>query len=220
MLLPLLAIALAYLLGSVNGSLVVGRLKGGVDIRKLGSGNAGGTNALRTMGPWFALAVVIVDVAKGWLAAAWLPGALAALLPAGAVPDAALPAACGFAAVVGHVFPVFHGFRGGKGGATLIGALAGLAPATLPWLFLAWFALVAAFGFVGLATTLAAAALVPVVLALGLEPRQALLVFAVAAAALVAYSHRANFARMSAGTEPRARRLWLLGRLFGRSTGG
>jgi acyl-phosphate glycerol-3-phosphate acyltransferase len=63
---------LAYLLGSVVGSLVLGRLRG-VDIREQGSGNAGGTNALRTLGPWFALPVVLIDVGKGWLAAALLP---------------------------------------------------------------------------------------------------------------------------------------------------
>ena len=69
-----LKILLAYLLGSIVGSLVVGRLWGGVDIRKLGSGNAGGTNALRTQGPAFAIWVILIDIAKGWIAAAVLPG--------------------------------------------------------------------------------------------------------------------------------------------------
>ena len=65
-----LRVLLAYLLGSVNGALLVGRLVGGVDIRTQGSGNAGGTNALRTQGPAFALAVIVIDIAKGWLASA------------------------------------------------------------------------------------------------------------------------------------------------------
>ena len=69
-----LKILLAYLLGSIVGSLVVGRLKGGVDIRKSGSGNAGATNALRTQGAAFAICVIVIDIAKGWIAAAALPG--------------------------------------------------------------------------------------------------------------------------------------------------
>src|SRR5690606_2734837 len=69
-----LKFTLAYLLGAVLGSLVVGYLKGGVDIRKAGSGNAGSTNALRTQGKWFALGVLVIDVGKGIIAAAWLPG--------------------------------------------------------------------------------------------------------------------------------------------------
>jgi hypothetical protein len=81
-----LKILLAYLLGSVVGSLVVGKVAGGVDIRKLGSGNAGSTNALRTQGPAFAIWVILIDVAKGWVAAAVLPGfALPAVAPAPAI---------------------------------------------------------------------------------------------------------------------------------------
>ena len=109
-----LAVAVAYLLGSASGALLVGALRGGIDIRTLGSGNAGGTNALRTQGAGFALAVVVIDLGKGWIAAALLPLAAARF---GAVP-AGLPAACAFAAMVGHVWPVWHGFRGGKGAAT------------------------------------------------------------------------------------------------------
>ena len=108
----------AYGRGSVSGALLVGRLRGGVDIRMLGSGNAGGTNALRTQGPWFALGVIVIDLGKGWLAAAWLPLA-AARFGASAL---GLPEACAFAAMLGHVWPLWHGFRGGKGAATLVGA--------------------------------------------------------------------------------------------------
>ena len=122
-----LKILLAYLLGSIVGSLVVGRLRGGVDIRKLGSGNAGGTNALRTQGPAFAIWVILIDIAKGWVAAALLPGfALPAVAPAPPTRRVWLPPVCGFAAILGHVFPVWHGFRGGKGVATLVGAFAGI----------------------------------------------------------------------------------------------
>src|SRR5262249_25969961 len=116
-----LKVLLAYLLGSVVGSLLVGRLRGGVDIRKLGSGNAGSTNALRTQGLAFGIWVIVIDVVKGWLAAALLPGlTIPGVAPAPPMTAAWLPASCAFAAIVGHVFPAWHGFRGGKGVATLV----------------------------------------------------------------------------------------------------
>jgi acyl phosphate:glycerol-3-phosphate acyltransferase len=206
-------VLLAYLLGSIVGSLVVGRLRGGVDIRKSGSGNAGATNALRTQGAAFAIWVILIDIAKGWIAAALLPRlALPGIVPASGLQAAWLPAACGFAAILGHVFPVWHGFRGGKGVATLVGAYAGLNPFLLLPLFASWLAMVMVSGFVGLASITAALA-VPVYLVLRdgatMTPE---LGFALACAVLVAYTHRGNVRRMRAGTEPRARRLWLFGR--------
>jgi glycerol-3-phosphate acyltransferase PlsY len=208
-----LKVALAYLLGSVVGSLVVGRLWGGVDIRKLGSGNAGSTNALRTQGPAFAIWVIVIDVAKGWLAAALLPGIAIPGVTAATAPQAAwLPAACAFAAIIGHVFPVWHGFRGGKGVATLVGAYAGLELALLAPLFASWLAVVAVSGFVGLASITAALAM-PVYLLLRDGARLTpALGFALACALLVIYTHRGNVRRMRAGSEPRARKLWLFGR--------
>src|SRR5438094_1497049 len=105
-----LKLTLAYLLGSVLGSLVVGHFRGGVDIRTLGSGNAGGTNALRTQGKSFALWVLLIDIGKGWIATRLvapmlLPGVAAA-------PEEMrvwMPAACGVTAIVGHVYPLWHG---------------------------------------------------------------------------------------------------------------
>jgi glycerol-3-phosphate acyltransferase PlsY len=211
----------AYLLGSINGALLVGRLAGGVDIRTQGSGNAGGTNALRTQGPKFALAVIVIDIAKGWLAAAWL-GSLPLAALASPEPDAAAaalawsPAACAFAAVVGHVWPLFHGFRGGKGVATLVGAVAGLVPAFLPGVLGVWLLMMLLFGFVGFASIVATASL-PAMLALAAPGAVPPLVFGIACALLVAWTHRANLQRMRSGTEPRSRRLWLLGRLRGGS---
>ena len=200
---------IAYLLGSVSGSLLLGRLRG-VDIRELGSGNAGGTNALRTQGWQFALAVMLIDVGK-------------AVLAAGVVPDLDLPligikprldrqwlaVACAIAVVVGHVYPLWYEFRGGKGAATLIGAVAVLAPAALVPVLAVWLATVMLTGFVGLGTMLASLAL-PVYFALDRPVDGALLSFGVLMAAFVIYTHRANVARMRAGNESRARRLWLL----------
>jgi glycerol-3-phosphate acyltransferase PlsY len=203
----------SYLLGSIVGSLLVGRLRGGVDIRTLGSGNAGGTNALRTQGKSFALWVLFIDIGKGWIATRLVAPLL---LPAGAAaPEEVrvwVPAACGVAAIVGHVYPLWHGFRGGKGVATLVGVVLGLEAALLLPMLLTWFAAVVLFGFVGLASMLAAASLPLYVSMAGLEPGLPLTSFGVVVTALIVFTHRSNIARMRAGTEPRARRLWLFGR--------
>src|SRR5215470_7334545 len=124
-----LKVILSYLIGSIVGSLVVGRLRGGVDIRTVGSGNAGGTNALRTQGKAFAAWVLLIDIGKGWLATRVIAQLL---LPGVALaPDTVrvwIPVACGVAAIAGHVYPLWHGFRGGKGVATLVGVVLGLDP--------------------------------------------------------------------------------------------
>jgi glycerol-3-phosphate acyltransferase PlsY len=198
---------IGYLLGSVVGALVVGRFRG-VDIRTMGSGNAGGTNALRTQGLAFAAATVVIDAGKGWLAAGWLPGfALPGVAADPAVARDWLAVSCAAAAVAGHVWPLWHDFRGGKGGATLAGALLALAPVLLAVALVTWLVCAMLSGFVALATT-AAAASVPV--AAGIASASAALpAFGVAMGALVAWAHRGNFARMRAGTEPRADRIWL-----------
>ena len=207
-----LKVLLAYLLGSVVGSLVIGRLRGGVDIRKLGSGNAGSTNALRTQGLGFGIGVIVIDVIKGAIAAAWLPRlALPGIVAATGGQQEWLPASCAFAAVLGHVFPVWHGFRGGKGVATLVGAYAGLEFVLLAPLVLSWLAVIMVSGFVGL-SSIAASLAMPVYLLLRVGARVTpLMGFSLACAALVLYTHRGNVRRMRAGNEPRARRLWLFG---------
>ena len=195
-----------YLIGSVSGSLVLGRRRG-VDIRTLGSGNAGGTNALRTQGRGFALGVVVIDVGKGALAA-WLALRYAPVASALSVTAHGYLAA--FAAIVGHVWPVWHGFRGGKGAATLVGALAVLWPLAVAVIVAVWIATVLVSGYVGLATVIAA--LVLPVLAWMSDATAPRLAFALAAALLLAWTHRGNLARLSAGTESRFARARLLHR--------
>ena len=199
---------IGYLLGSLVGALIIGGFRG-VDIRELGSGNAGGTNALRTQGFGFAAATVFIDAGKGWLAAGWLP--LAAIPGVSADPSIArdwLAACCASAAVAGHIWPLFFQFQGGKGGATLAGTLLALAPALLAVAVAVWFAAVMLFGFVGLGT-MAAALSVPIATWLLFPTSVALLAYALAMAALIVWAHRGNLARMRAGTEPRTERLWL-----------
>jgi acyl phosphate:glycerol-3-phosphate acyltransferase len=207
----LLKALLAYLLGSVIGSLVIGRIRG-VDIRSMGSGNPGATNALRTQGMKVGLTVLAIDMFKGWFATAVLAAWPLALGPPA---DAALAAwsapVCGIAVIVGHLYPVWFGFRGGKGVATLVGALLGISPWLLLVFVLTWLGAGILLGFVGLASMLGAVAVVLACAWPDSPARMPLLVFAVTAAALILYTHRSNLARMKAGTEPRAKRLWLFG---------
>ena len=197
----------AYLLGSVSGSLLLGRLRG-VDIRRHGSGNAGGTNALRTLGWRFALGVVAIDVGKGALAA-WLALRFA---PLGQALDVTAhgyaAAAC---AVVGHVWPLWHGFRGGKGAATAVGGLLMLWPWSIGVLLPVWMLVLVATGYVGLSTVLAALALP--LLAWGTDAEPARLWFSMFAALFIAFTHRANLQRLRQGTESRFERARLLHRL-------
>jgi len=203
---------IACLLGAVMGSLVLGRFRG-VDIRELGSGNAGGTNALRTQGVAFALGVVIIDIGKGWLAARWLPQALLPGVPLDASLDRQwLTGACALGVIVGHVYPVWYEFRGGKGGATLVGAALGIDWVLLIPALAVWLLLVVLTGFVSLGTIAAAIALAVATWFVLEPPSIALTAAFTAAAALIAYAHRDNVARMLAGNESRARRLWLFGR--------
>jgi glycerol-3-phosphate acyltransferase PlsY len=207
-----LKFTLAYWLGSVMGALVIGKLRGGIDIRQMGSGNAGGTNALRTQGRAFAAGVMLIDVGKGVLAAAVIPGIdLPAVGIDPAVDRDLLLHAVALGAILGHVFPVWYGFRGGKGGATAAGLLCYLAPDLAAPVIGLWLAIVFFSGYVGLATisaTIAAAGW------LGLfewPERKALFVFACLVAVLTVYTHRGNIMRMWRGDESRFGRYFGLG---------
>jgi glycerol-3-phosphate acyltransferase PlsY len=206
-------VLLAYLLGSLNGSLVLAVLGGGGDIRREGSGNAGGTNALRTRGVRFALGVIAIDIGKGFVAAGWVPGlSWSGLAPDAALDSSWLPYACAGAAVVGHCYPVWFDFRGGKGAATAVGGLLAAAPSVLPAGALTWVLVLTTTGFVGLATILAALAL-PVYTALrGSEGQVVRLLFLAALALFIIYTHRSNIARMLRHEENRMQRVMLLRR--------
>jgi glycerol-3-phosphate acyltransferase PlsY len=203
-----LKLLIAYLLGTLLGSLILGRLRG-VDIRSMGSGNAGATNALRTQGKLFALLVLVVDIAKGVIAVWWLP---TAALPAVGI-DPGLPRewltlACGLAVILGHVYPVWFSFRGGKGAATVVGVIAAVDLRLLVPLLVCWFLVLVLTGYVSLATMVSGVALVIAVYIL--EPNDVpLLIFSLGVAVFVVYTHRSNIARMRAGQESRVRRLWL-----------
>lgn len=192
-------VAGAYLLGSVSFSVVVVRLFQGLDVRTVGSGNAGATNALRAAGRKAGAVVLALDVAKGITAVA-VPRALEA--PPSIIGGAAV------AVVVGHVFPVFFGFRGGKGVATSAGALGTLAPAAMAAGVVVFVAVVAWKRYVSLAS-IVTAALMPLLVALSLElgwvepdGSERLLASALIALIVIA-GHGKNLRRLRQGTEPR-----------------
>jgi len=204
-----LKMLMAYALGSIMGALLLGAARG-VDIRDQGSGNAGGTNALRTQGFWFAAGVVVIDIGKGVVAAGWLPDwNIPGVASDPGIAHGWLAAACAAAVVAGHVWPLYHEFRGGKGGATLVGALLALAPVVVPVAIGGWFLVVLLTGFAGLATMVAAAT-VPIALWLFGLQSPPLLAFTMTTAAFILWTHRSNIGRMRSGNEPQLTGLWLL----------
>jgi glycerol-3-phosphate acyltransferase PlsY len=192
----LLSLALGYLLGSIPFGLVLTRVAGKGDLRKIGSGNIGATNVLRTGSKPLAALTLILDCLKA--AAAIL---LARELFAGPFDDLAERyAAAG--AMIGHLYPVWLKFRGGKGVATGAGIVLGLAPAAFLVALGVWVAVLLLSGYVSLASMVAAVLLPPAVYFLVPERRPLIWLFA-ALAALILFFHRANIKRLWSGTEHR-----------------
>jgi glycerol-3-phosphate acyltransferase PlsY len=200
---------LSYLLGAVPFGLIAGLALKGVDIREHGSRNVGATNALRVLGKPIGIAVHVLDIAKGFV-----PSFALARLFAGGNGDAvaALGIAYGSAAILGHVFPVYLKFHGGKGMATSLGAFLGLA--WLPTLLgaLVWLAVRAATRYVSVASMTAVAA-IPVAMTLVPDPanlglrtwcKLEYIVFGALVALLVIIRHKSNIVRLLQGTEHRA----------------
>ncbi len=205
-------ILLSYLIGSLNGSLIIGKFTG-IDIRSVGSGNAGGTNALRTQGAWFAAGVMLIDISKGFVPA-WLFPSLG--LPGVPIdPEISrvwLMLACGAASVVGHCYPVWFNFAGGKGVATMIGMLAAVVPGLLLPGLMVFIGVLVLTGLVGLASMLSVAAL-PIFLWFRSEPgsEPTIIVLALLACFIV-FTHRSNIRNMLRGEEARMHRVMLFHR--------
>lgn len=193
MLTALQVAAVAYLIGSIPFSFLVARAFGVHDVRRVGSGNVGATNVLRNAGKAAGALALLLDLGKGAAASA-----LAGKLAPG---DDVLPAAAAVAAVVGHMFPVWLRFEGGKGVATGLGAFAPLAPRAALAALLAFAVVAAGTRYVSLGSVAGGAALAALAFALrGPDP------VAIAAAftfALVVFRHRSNLRRILGGTERR-----------------
>lgn len=201
----LIKIALSYLLGSVSGSIVVGSLRH-VDIRESGSGNAGGTNAFRTQGFKFALFVVLIDIGKGFLAAWLFPQLDLGKLDAGVSPEVQM-LSCGFAVVVGHCYPLWHGFRGGKGAATTVGVLLFIQVLVVIPMITVWLLVLMLTGWVGLSTMLAGVTMVPAFL--WLDGAGGTLWLGIALAIFVIFTHLSNIRDMLNGTENRFEKIMM-----------
>jgi acyl phosphate:glycerol-3-phosphate acyltransferase len=185
-----LALAGAYLVGAIPVGYLIARAFGGTDIRQHGSGNIGATNVLRTLGRLPGGLTLVGDVAKGYGAVALGRAVLGS--------DAAAVAACGALAVVGNCWPVYLGFRGGKGVATALGTFLGLMPlVTLP-AALVWLLIVATFRYVSLGSILAAV-FVPIGALAGRYPG-AFVTAATVVAMIIVTRHRDNIARLLSGT--------------------
>jgi glycerol-3-phosphate acyltransferase PlsY len=187
----ILLIAVGYGLGSIPTGLLIARWQAGVDIRQHGSGNIGMTNVLRAVGKGAAVLTLAGDLAKGlmpvllarvWLISSWTIGLVA------------------LAAIVGHMYPLFAGFHGGKGVATSLGAFITLLPGPLLIACVVFAACVAFRRQVSLGSLMAAASLPMAALFLGAP--SAYVVYTVMAAALIWYRHSENIQRLLAGTEP------------------
>lgn len=186
----LLAVALAYVIGSVPFALLLARRWGTADLRTIGSGNLGATNVIRATGVTAGIAVLVLDVAKG---------AFSVTLAHHLTNQSAAPAVAGLAAMLGHVYPVWLRFRGGKGVATALGVFSVLAPLAIAPV-LAVFAITAWLTkYISLASLLASLAMLPSVYLVG--GSAPVILAAVAASALIVFTHRANLARLQLGRE-------------------
>ena len=194
----ILPIIIGYLIGSIPFGLLIGKLRG-VDIRKIGSGNIGATNIYRTLGAWPALSVLILDLLKGtaavYMALVLLPSSTAILSKEFYI------VISGIAAVVGHMFPIYIGFKGGRGSATALGVLLGVAPDL--------FAIAIIYVILGIAVTryVSVTSITGVILLAALmfvfkKPIE-YSIATVIVAILVIYRHIPNIKRLMVGTEPR-----------------
>ena len=187
----IILIILSYLIGAISTSIIICRLKS-IDIRQIGSGNAGATNTVRALGKKYGAIVLILDILKGSL-----PTIIAKIMS----PDSLiLPICCAFATVAGHVFPIYFSFKGGKGAATFIGTIIVIFPLGALICFLVWISTLILSGYVGLATVLAAI-IFPVSIFLFAEP--SLTFFGLASMSFVLITHYKNIIRLIQRKESR-----------------
>ena len=201
----LLLLLLSFITGSIPTSIILGKLVKGIDIREHGSGNAGGTNVFRVLGWKPALIVVLIDIFKGWLPTAIYATALFQGQPI--IDIGVIQILCGFAAVLGHTYTIFAGFRGGKGIGTLAGMLLALFPIALPLCIIVFVITLITTGYVSLSSIMATVALPIILLILpifGLQQSSlSLLIFALLIPWFAIFTHRSNIVRLRDGTENR-----------------
>lgn len=194
-----LLIVLAYLVGSIPTSVWVSQHFFNIDIRDYGSGNAGATNTYRVLGPKWGTLVMVTDMIKGILAVK-----LALLLPEYADSEVNLQnlqTGLGLAAVVGHIFPIWADFRGGKGVATLFGLVLGISPWTALGCVAIFIAVLYLTRFVSLSSILASIAFPVFILVIFNVENPAYRIFAISVALMVLLTHQKNIGRLLSGSE-------------------
>lgn len=190
----------AYLLGSIPTAVWVGKLFYGIDVRDHGSHNAGATNTYRVLGRRAAIPVLLIDIVKGFSATS-LIHLYPDLLDANTSAFVLVKISCGSLAVLGHLFPVFAGFRGGKGVATLFGLVIGLFPQAAGLAFLGFVLVYGLFSYVSLASLVASLLFAILVIGVFKDERTAMVVFAALQFGLMLYTHRKNIERLWSGNE-------------------
>ena len=190
-----LILILCYLVGGIPFGYLLVKLKTGGDVRDEGSGNIGATNVLRTQGRGLGVLTLVLDGLKGF-AAVWVM----AQVTQDSMLSLLWVSAAAVAVMVGHIYPIFLKFKGGKAVATFIGAFAYLTPLPLLGVLILFVVVVAVTGYISLASVVAAASF-PFGVWLIMHPAPAVLVAAFIAAGLIVYKHKANLDRLRAGTE-------------------
>jgi glycerol-3-phosphate acyltransferase PlsY len=185
-------ILVAYLIGSVPFALLLARRWGANDLRSVGSGNLGAANVLRASGITAGVLVAVLDIAKG---------AASVMLAERLSPNSSSAAVAGVAAIVGHIYPVWLRFRGGKGVATACGAFAVLTPQAVGPALAIFFVTAWATKYISLASVLATLALPPIAYAMG-TPLPGVIA-ALGAATIIIFRHRSNLVRLKSGSERR-----------------
>lgn len=203
---------ISYVMGSVPSAIWVGKIFKGVDVREHGSGNAGTTNTFRVLGVPFGVTVFIMDFMKGFVPSFWLSIIAFDLFSGPLSPpnwevEAFLKIMCGLMAVVGHMFPIFAKFRGGKGAATACGMLFGIEPISIAISFSLFGIILLVSKYVSLASIISTA-VYPITLlimkyVLGMEVDGSIIIFASVVAFGIIYRHKSNIQRLIDGTESR-----------------
>lgn len=197
----IIGLLLAYLLGSIPTAVIVSRAFFGMDIRQHGSGNAGATNVVRVLGWKAGVPVMLVDVAKGWLAV-WIGSRLFSGSLENEWPEY-FRIGLAVAAVLGHVYPVFAGFRGGKGIATLLGVGIALYPVSIWVAFGIFFVVLFVTGFISVSSMVAASTFCLVDIFFFRQDNTALMILSILIGVFVLYTHRKNILRLIKGEEAR-----------------
>lgn len=191
----IIALILAYLMGSVPSAVWIGKSLYGVDVREFGSGNAGATNTFRVLGKKAGLIVLSLDILKGWLAV--IMAGFISEAPPGTSPFVDLQIVLGVAAVIGHIFPVFAGFRGGKGIATLFGVILAAHPLACLISLGVFMVIFLAFKYVSLGSISAAIAFpISVITIFGDRVVPSMVIFSIMVAILVMITHQKNIERL------------------------